>query len=274
MILFPNAKINLGLDIVSRRDDGYHDIATVFYPIPLTDVLEVVPACGSDATITCYGQCSCPPEENLVMKAYRLLADEFPEQVTPVDFYLYKHIPEGAGLGGGSSDASHALAAINEMQDLGLSQDHLRQLAAQLGADCAFFVSNEPVLATGIGNVFSPVSVSLNGKTLLLVKPDVSVSTREAYACVTPAPSPQPIPEILSHPIEDWQNGLKNDFETSVFAKHPEVGAIKQTLYSLGALYASMSGSGSSVFGIFDNDNMAEKAAEAFAGDFQCVMRL
>lgn len=276
MILFPNAKINLGLDITARRPDGYHDIATAFYPIPLTDVLELVPAQGADSTLTCYGRpVDCPVEKNLVMKAYRLLASEMPERVKPVDIYLYKHIPDGAGLGGGSSDASHTLLALNQMQNLGLNSEQLARLASKLGADCAFFVHDTPVMATGIGDVFTALpGLSLKGLALLLVKPDVSVPTREAYAQVKPAPSPRPIAEILAQPVEQWRNGLKNDFEPSVFAQHPEIGAIKQALYDGGALYASMSGSGSSVFGIFSSANVAEKAAENFGDTFHCVMTL
>lgn len=276
MLLFPNAKINLGLDITARRADGYHDIATAFYPIPLTDVLELVPAHGEQATLTCYGRpVDCPPEKNLVMKAYRLLHDEFPRDVYPVDIYLYKHIPDGAGLGGGSSDASHTLLALNAMFGLGLSREQLAQRASKLGADCAFFIFNEAVMATGIGDVFTPLpSLSLQGLTLLLVKPDVSVPTREAYAQVTPAPSPRPIPSILAQPLAQWRGELKNDFEPSVFAQHPQVGAIKQALYRAGAIYASMSGSGSSVFGIFQSDILADQAARQFPAGTHYVMQL
>ncbi|MGN0214463.1 MAG: 4-(cytidine 5'-diphospho)-2-C-methyl-D-erythritol kinase [Muribaculaceae bacterium] len=260
MIRFPNAKINLGLNIVNRRPDGYHDIETVFYPIRLEDSLEIVPAkAGETTSLHCYGRhVDCPMEKNLVTKAYRLLQSEF--GIGEVEMHLLKHIPDGAGLGGGSSDASSALILLNQMFDLGLSPDQLAQRASTLGADCAFFIYNTPVMATGIGNVFSDVEVNLNGYHLLLVKPDVYVPTAQAYSKVTPRKSEMPIPDILKMPVSEWRHHLKNDFEQSVFAQHPVLAGIKDTIYQAGALYASMSGSGSSMFGIFNDVNMAETA--------------
>lgn len=266
MIRFPNAKINLGLNIVNRRPDGYHDIETVFYPIALEDSLEIVPAAeGAATTLSCYGRhVDCPMEKNLVTKALRLLQAEF--NIGEVEMHLMKHIPDGAGLGGGSSDASSALIMLNEMFQLGLSADQLAERAARLGADCAFFIYNRPVMATGIGNIFSPVDVDLAGCHLLLVKPPVAVPTAQAYAKVVPAPSAEAIPDILKLPITEWQHHLHNDFEPSVFAQHPLLADIKQQIYSAGALYASMSGSGSSMFGIFSDANMAEAAKNQFPG--------
>ncbi len=250
MIVFPNAKINLGLNIVQRRPDGYHNIETVFYPIPLCDALEIVPSHSSHATLTCFGNdVNCPPEKNLVMKAYRLLQQQF--TLPPVDIFLYKHIPDGAGLGGGSSDAACTLNMLNQMFNLSLSREQLAASAATLGADCAFFIYNKPMMATGIGDVLSPISVDFNGLTLMLIKPPVSVPTKAAYAQVTPKPAQLPIPSILEQEPELWRDNLVNDFETSVFAQYPELASIKQSLYDAGAIYAAMSGSGSSIFGLF-----------------------
>ncbi len=273
MITFPNAKINLGLNIVERRPDGYHNLETVFYPIMgLTDVLEIVPA--TTTRLHCYGRTvDCPEEKNLVMKACRLMQRE--AGVPEVDMHLYKHIPDGAGLGGGSSDAAHAMLMLNQMFGLGIGRERLAQMAATLGADCPFFIYNKPVMATGIGDVFSPASVGLGGYTLLLVKPEVSVPTAVAYSRVSPQPSQSRLTQQLSLPVEQWQTaGVRNQFEPSVFAAYPQLADIKSELARSGALYASMSGSGSSIFGIFDNANLAEAAARNFAGSLHFVMPL
>ncbi len=273
MITFPNAKINLGLNIVERRPDGYHNLETVFYPIMgLTDVLEIVPA--TTTRLHCYGRTvDCPEEKNLVMKACRLMQRE--AGAPEVDMHLYKHIPDGAGLGGGSSDAAHAMLMLNQMFGLGIGRERLAQMAATLGADCPFFIYNKPVMATGIGDVFSPASVGLGGYTLLLVKPEVSVPTAVAYSRVSPQPSQSRLTQQLSLPVEQWQAaGVRNQFEPSVFAAYPQLAAIKSELARSGALYASMSGSGSSIFGIFDNANLAEAAARNFAGSLHFVMPL
>lgn len=273
MITFPNAKINLGLNIVERRPDGYHNLETVFYPIMgLTDVLEIVPA--TTTRLHCYGRTvDCAEEKNLVMKACRLMQRE--AGAPEVDMHLYKHIPDGAGLGGGSSDAAHAMLMLNQMFGLGIGRERLAQMAATLGADCPFFIYNKPVMATGIGDVFSPASVGLGGYTLLLVKPEVSVPTAVAYSRVSPQPSQSRLTQQLSLPVEQWQAaGVRNQFEPSVFAAYPQLAAIKSELARSGALYASMSGSGSSIFGIFDNANLAEAAARNFAGSLHFVMPL
>lgn len=264
MIKFPNAKINLGLNIVNRRSDGYHDIETVFFPIALHDAVEIVPAKGTESTLTTYGNSiDCPTEKNLVMKAYRSLEKEF--RLPPVDIYLHKNIPDGAGLGGGSSDAASALLILNEMFNLNISQQDLAVRASRLGADCAFFIYNTPMMATGIGDILQPIDVKLNEKVLLLIKPDVSVPTAEAYSKVTPKKSDYDLTGLLTSPIETWHNTLKNDFEPSVFNTHPVLAKIKAQIYDSGAIYASMSGSGSSLFGIFDNANMAENAKSVFS---------
>lgn len=261
MITFPNAKINLGLNIVNRRPDGYHDIETVFHPIQLTDSLEIVPAKGTESTLTCHGRAvDCPTEKNLVMKAYRMMEKEF--NLPPVEMHLVKHIPDGAGLGGGSSDASFCMKMLNDMFELHLTDQKLAEMAAKIGADCPFFIYNKPMMATGIGDIFSPVEVNLKGWHMLLVKPDVSVPTKAAYAQVTPAPSAKPIPEILSENIEHWQAELVNDFEKSVFVQYPSLATIKQAITDSGATYSAMSGSGSSIFGLFRSAELAEAAAE------------
>ncbi len=274
MISFPNAKINLGLNIVERRPDGYHNIETVFYPIPLTDVLEIVPAAdGTDTTLTCYGNpVDCPPEKNLVMKAYRLMQEKY--HVPAVSIDLYKHIPDGAGLGGGSSDAAHTLVMLNKLFELGLSDEELAGMAVQLGADCAFFIYNRPMVATGIGDVLSAVDVNLQGMTLLLVKPAVGVDTKTAYSRVTPQAPLVPLTEIISRPLPSWDGLLVNDFEPSVFAALPQLWLIKAQILDAGAQYAAMSGSGSTIFGIFDNDKLAEQAADTFADCATFVLRL
>lgn len=264
MIKFPNAKINLGLNIVAKRADGYHDISTAFYPIGLTDVLEIVPARSGSSSLTVYGRAiDCPSEKNLVMKAYRSLQSEF--HLPPVEIYLHKNIPDGAGLGGGSSDASFTLIILNEIFSLNLSQQQLASRAKCLGADCPFFIYDTPMIASGIGDVLSSVNLSLNGYTLLLVKPDVYVSTAEAYSLVSPCVPLTDIAQALAAPVASWTATLHNDFEASVFPSHPILAQIKQSLISCGAVYAAMSGSGSSLFGIFESANMAEKAKTEIA---------
>jgi len=253
MITFPNAKVNLGLNIVERRPDGYHNIQTVFYPIPLTDILEIVPAHDGEATtLTCYGNTvDCPPQENLVMRAYRLLSQQ--HDLPAVAMHLYKHIPDGAGLGGGSSDAAHTLMMLNSMFGLGHTDEQLATMAATLGADCAFFIYNRPMLATGIGDVLQPIDVNLKGKTMLLVKPQESVDTRTAYSRVTPHQPDNDLLQTISLPVQAWDGLLCNDFEPSVFAALPQLWLIKALLLDAGAHYAAMSGSGSTIFGIHDN---------------------
>jgi 4-diphosphocytidyl-2-C-methyl-D-erythritol kinase len=253
MICFPNAKINLGLNIISGRGDGYHNIETVFYPVALTDALEIVPARGEKGV---FRQTGIPvdgnPEDNLVMKACKLLASFC--QLPEIDIHLLKKIPFGAGLGGGSSDAAFMLKLLNDYARLGLSGDELERLAGQLGADCAFFIRNKPVFASGIGNVFEDVEISLNDYRLVLIKPGIHVSTKEAYSMVRPATPAYSIKDIILSPVETWKDRLVNDFEESVFQQHPAIRDVKTQLYDKGAIYASMSGSGSCVFGIFKGE--------------------
>lgn len=252
MITFPNAKINLGLRITERRPDGYHNLETIFYPIHLEDALEVVPLKDNkqeyDLKIT-GTPIDGTPEDNLVVRAYRLLKQDF--DLPPIHIYMYKHIPLGAGLGGGSSDAAFMIKLLNEKFALGMTTGQMEAYASRLGADCAFFIQDRPVLATGIGNEFTPIDLSLKGMYIVLVKPSVSVSTRKAYAGVTPQRPDVPLTTLIRRPIEEWRDCIANDFEPSVFRAYPEIAAIKDKLYDMGAVYASMSGSGSTVYGIF-----------------------
>ena len=255
MVVFPCAKINLGLNIVARRPDGYHDIETVFYPIPLHDNLEVISA--PNATQPCLLhetglQLDGSPDNNLVVKVYRQLREDYP-QIPPVEVWLHKRIPSGAGLGGGSSDAAFMMRLLNEEYELGMDDDDVEFRLSRIGADCPFFYHARPAYATGIGDELTPIDFELSGWNLVLVKPRVHVSTREAYALVTPRASSESLLLSLSRPVETWRDTIKNDFELSVFQRYPEISAIKQTLYDMGAEYASMSGSGSSVFGLFRN---------------------
>lgn len=268
MIIYPNAKINIGLNVVERRSDGYHNIETVFYPINLQDALEIksMPNTKDDSyKFKIAGTLlDGSPDDNLVVRAYNLLKKDF--NLPPVNMYLYKHIPTGAGLGGGSSDAAYTIRTLNEIFALHLEISEMEKYAAQIGADCAFFIQNKPVYATGIGNVFSDVELPIRGKTILLVKPDIFVSTSDAYSHIVPHRPEVPLNELVRMPIEEWKDRVVNDFEDSVFPKFPEIAAIKDKLYDMGAVYASMSGSGSAVYGIFDEPQ--ENVYEAFSGCF------
>lgn len=252
MVSFPHAKINLGLNIIRKRADGYHDLETCFYPVGWTDILEIIPSPAfhfSSSGLPVDGN----PGDNLCVRAYQALKKDF--NLPPVHIHLHKIVPMGAGLGGGSSDAAFTLRQLNETFGLGLSTLSLEEYAARLGSDCAFFISDSPRFGSGKGEVLSPVSISLKGKYIVLVKPDVHVSTAEAYAGVSPSARGLAIESILEHkPIGEWKSVLKNDFEDSVFKKYPEIAQVKHALYVHGATYASMSGSGSCVFGIFEKE--------------------
>ena len=267
MITFPHAKINIGLQVTERRPDGYHNLDTVFYPIPLHDALEVIEA--KDAEYDCKLHLSGvdiagDPDSNLVVRAYRLLASDSP--LPPVDIHLHKHIPTGAGLGGGSADASFMLRLLNEMFTLNISTEKLEAYAAQLGADCPFFITGTPVYATGIGNEFHPISLDLSGFYLVVVKPDVFVSTKEAYSMIHPEKPEVTLDKKIIAPINEWHSTISNDFEKGIFALHPELQEIKNKLYQLGAQYAAMSGSGSALFGLFTTP--IENIEEHFVGCF------
>lgn len=269
-LLLPPCKINIGLNVVARRADGYHDLETVFYPVPLRDNLEfkisdddTAPYTLATGGVPVAGDAS----DNLVVKVYMSLKKEF--DLPPLDIYLYKHIPMGAGLGGGSSDAAMMMTGLNETFELGMSEAEMEQRMASFGADCAFFVKCRPAYATGIGDRLQPISLSLKDKHIVLVKPDVFVSTKEAYAQVVPKPADYPLIDAIAQPVTEWRRLVVNDFEASVFPNHPELAAIKQTLYDMGAQYAAMSGSGSTIFGLFDRP--VPEAAEVFDKHFVFV---
>lgn len=263
MVTFPNAKINIGLDIVSRRADGYHNIESVMIPVPWRDVLEIVPSKAEESTLTITGrEVNCPTEKNLVMKAYRAMEQEF--DLPAVNVYLHKVIPDGAGLGGGSADAAFTITALNELFKLNLSDEKMASIAQRIGADCPFFIYNTPMLATGIGTDFKKVDVDLSGYKVLIVKPAVSVPTAQAYAGVTPSQPQRHIGELIKMPVNRWQNAIKNDFEHSIFPLHPIVETIKGKIIEMGAEYASMSGSGSAVYGLFKADKLSEDAIPTF----------
>lgn len=275
MLTFPNAKINLGLNITEKRPDGYHNLETVFYPIPLEDALEITElqsAPGEKFRLHQAGlEIAGEADSNLVVRAYKLLDEQF--HLPPTDIHLFKHIPSGAGLGGGSADAAFMLKLLNEQFGLALTDDALEEYAARLGADCAFFIKNRPVYAEGIGNLFSPITLSLKGYRLWLVKPDIFVSTRDAFARIKPRRPQASLREMVKLPVEEWKACMVNDFEESVFPQFPAIGEIKEEMYRQGAVYASMSGSGSSVYGLFKAD--AEVPEVDFGeGTFQHRMTL
>jgi len=247
MISFPNAKINLGLHVLNKREDGFHDIETIFYPIPMHDSLEILPMSG-EVSIKQYGP-PLPGGENLCIQAFDLLKEDY--NLPAVDIHLLKHIPAGAGLGGGSSDAAHTLILLNDLFELGVSSDQLESMAAKLGSDCAFFIRNRPLFASGRGEVFNEISLDLSGYRVEVIRPDIHISTPEAYGMITPEENRPSLREIIQKPIMEWKDHLVNDFEKPIFEKYPEIRELKESFYDQGALYASMSGSGSAVYGIF-----------------------
>ena len=301
MITFPNSKINIGLNVISKRPDGYHDIETVFYPVLLQDALEItlmrpldpaqirkriesgllvqpddvfmpyrlrhrkeeIPCCSLEMT---GNEFPFNAADNLVVKAYLMLQQDF--ELPSIDIKLHKHIPSGAGLGGGSSDCAFMITLLNRRFNLRMRDSMMERYAARLGSDCAFFIYNTPQLASGRGDILNPISLSLKGYTILLVKPDVSVSTAEAYSSLTPRQPDMPLAEAIERPVEEWKDYVHNDFETTVFLKYPILADIKAKLYSMGAVYASMSGSGSTIYGLFKNP--LDNPQELFPGMFTC----
>ena len=254
MIQFPNAKINLGLNVVSKRSDGYHNLETVFYPLPIYDSLEVVQSKGLDGDfefsasgINIDGDAEC----NLIIRALKLLSSE--HQIPFLKVHLHKVIPMGGGLGGGSSDGAFMLKLLNEMFDMSLSDEQLIKYAVKLGADCPFFIKNRPAYATGIGEILEPIELSLAGVYLVLLNPNIHVSTKLAFSKILPMKSVTCVKEIVFNPRYEWKDMLINDFELSVFSAFPIINEIKKSLYSHGAFYSSMSGSGASVYALFES---------------------
>ena len=263
MITHPIAKINLGLNVVERRPDGYHNLETVFYPVPICDELEVEISSlpftvyglqGKDCELTLEGiQIEGDVQKNLVVRAYQLLKQDFPDMPC-VSARLKKGIPTQAGMGGGSSDGAYMLTMLNELCNLGLTKEQLQGYAARLGADCAFFIDPQPQYAEGIGERLTPITTHpspLTNYYIGIVRPDVPVSTKEAYSLITPKRPLQNCRDIVMQPVETWRDILINDFEEGIFRLHPELGEVKARLYELGAVYAAMSGSGSAIFGLF-----------------------
>lgn len=271
MILKANCKINIGLDILAKRPDGFHEVQTVMYPVSgLYDTLHITPNGSGRSRLTVKGLAiDCPEEDNICLKACRIMRERF--ETEGVDILLEKRVPFGAGLGGGSSDATAVLLAHNELFSLGLSAEQLEVIAAELGSDTSFFVRNIPRLCTGRGEILSPTDVNLDGMTLVVVKPDDFVSTREAYAGVVPAKPLHALADSVRRPVGEWTGVVKNDFEPHIFKAHPRIGELKSALLSQGALYAAMSGSGSAVFGIFDGE---ASFTPPFEGLFVHVQRL
>lgn len=276
MITFPIAKINLGLNVVERRPDGYHNLETVFYPVPLCDALEVT---AMDGQFPSAADCDLKvtniaiegdERRNLVVRAYDLLKAEF-AALPRVHAHLYKAIPTQAGMGGGSSDGAAMMTLLNRAYGLGLTEEQMVERVARLGADCPFFIGGRAAYAEGIGERLTPIDLSLKGLYIAVVRPDIPVPTKEAFALIKPERPQKNCRTIVSQPIETWRDELVNDFERSVFALHPEIAAIKERLYELGAVYAAMSGSGSAVFGLFRHEISLEGV---FEGMFRRVLRL
>ena len=251
MITYPIAKVNLGLQITEKRPDGFHNIETVFYPVPVQDALEVVEADDFKITITGI-DLNEDPERNLVVQAYRLFKEAF--ELPPVHIHLHKNIPVGAGLGGGSADASYMLLLLNELFQLKISEEELLKYALQLGSDCPFFIRPRPVFASGRGEIMQDLPLNLSGHCLIIIKPPIHISTAEAYRNILPSKSRISLKALSRFSVSKWQGNIQNQFERSVFIKYPEVGEIKQKLYDLGASFALMSGTGSAVYGLFRSE--------------------
>jgi 4-diphosphocytidyl-2-C-methyl-D-erythritol kinase len=256
MIVFPNCKINLGLHILRKRPDGFHDLETVFYPVALQDALEIIqnPSAVPEIQLTTSGiQIDSTPEQNICFKAYHLLKKDFPH-LPAIKMHLHKVIPSGAGLGGGSSDGAFTLALLNKKFNLGLKEEQLIDYALQLGSDCPFFIKNKPCFAISRGEKLEEIELDLSRYKIVLVNPGIHINTGWAFSKITPSDQRISLKEVIQKPIEQWKDFLSNDFEEIVFAEHPQVKEIKNKLYKEGATYASMSGSGSTVYGLFEKE--------------------
>ncbi len=263
MLFFPNCKINLGLHILNKREDGFHNIETVFYPLNIKDALEVIPHSGEQLQFTQTGLTVAGSEaDNICVKAYHLLKKDFP-QLPAVQMHLHKIIPMGAGLGGGSADGAFTLQLLNTKFHLNLSKEQLIDYALQLGSDCPFFIANKPCYATSRGEILQPVILDLSAYKIAVVNPGIHINTGWAFSQLTPATSLKSIQQIITQPIQSWKDELLNDFEIPVFKAHPEIKAIKESLYSSGAVYAAMSGSGSTVFGIFKSPTSLQQFTQS-----------
>ncbi len=255
MIIFPNCKINLGLSVVSKRDDGYHNIETIFYPIPFYDILEVITdnqTPNQDVQLSISGKIIQGEEEkNLCIKAYRLLKKDF-QHIPAISIHLHKNIPMGAGLGGGSSDGAYMIRLLNEKFNLALDSFQMKSYALQLGSDCPFFIDNNPAFAEGRGEILHQVDIDLSGYGIVLINPGIHVSTADAFRNISASKPVHPYSAVTNTPLNQWRNILFNDFEKTIFDLHPAIREIKEKLYTNGAIYASMTGTGSTVYGIFE----------------------
>jgi 4-diphosphocytidyl-2-C-methyl-D-erythritol kinase len=250
MVIFPNCKINLGLNIIRKREDGFHDLETVFYPLPIVDVLEIISNDEKDIQFFNTGIPTGQHEYNLCLKAYHLVKKDY-SKLPSIKMHLHKVIPMGAGLGGGSADAVFTLLLLNKKYNLEIPDEKLFEYALSLGSDCPFFLVNKPSLARGRGEISTPIPISLAGYKMLVVNPGIHINTKEIFKEIVPGIPTKKISEIISQPVETWKDELKNDFEKIVFPEHKEISDIKDQMYSNGAIYASMTGTGSTVFGIF-----------------------
>ena len=260
MVLFPNCKINIGLQVVNKRADGFHNIETIFYPVDLKDAVEIIEHKENNNPVD-YSQTGSPipgnTNDNLCVKAFHLLKKDFP-QLPNIKMHLHKVIPMGAGLGGGSSNAAFVLKLLNKKFSLNLTTEQLISYALRLGSDCPFFILNKPCYATGRGEMLEEISLDLSAYRILLVNPGIHINTGWAFTNIKPAPAAVNLKELVNMPIQSWQQHIKNDFEKAVFEAEPAIGEIKSELLANGALYAAMSGSGSTVFGIFNKETTAD----------------
>lgn len=263
MLTFPNAKINLGLYITGKRTDGFHNLESIFYPVPFKDVLEIIPAPETRLHLSGI-PVDAPSEKNLVWKAYELLQQYCGGKLPRLDIFLHKAIPAGAGLGGGSADAAFMLRLLNDYAALGATREELSALAAQLGSDCPFFIYNQPMLGKGRGDLLTPVHLDLSGYSIQIVLPGIHISTAQAFSGIAPQPANMDWEQLCQTPVPDWKDILRNDFETTVFRQQPRLAHIKQQLYEGGAYYAAMSGTGSAVYGIFKKGEKAKLNLDYF----------
>jgi 4-diphosphocytidyl-2-C-methyl-D-erythritol kinase len=256
VLIFPDCKINLGLHVLNKRNDGFHNLETVFYPVPLYDGLEMVrlpDAAGKDLIFSISGNSlEVPADDNICSKAFRLLKRDF-DQVTGIKMHLHKQIPGGAGLGGGSADGAYTLLLMNKIFNLGLSNEKLLAYALELGSDCPFFIVNKPAFATGRGEHMDILPLDLSPYKLILINPGIHISTAWAFSKITPSSARPSLKELINSPVRKWKDNLYNDFEFPVFNEYPQIKSIKELLYNKGAVYASLSGSGSTVYGLFEN---------------------
>ena len=252
MLVFPNSKINIGLNVIKKRVDGFHDLETIFYPLDLTDMLEFIETEDQTEFSQTGLFIDSPQESNLIIKAYNLIHAKY--NLPSIKIHLHKIIPMGAGLGGGSADAAYMLKSLNDYFDLKIGINDLESYAQELGSDCPFFIQNKPVFAQATGNIFTEDKLELKKYFIAIIKPDIHVSTKKAFTDILPAKPKTSLNELIKEPIKEWKNLIINDFEKTVFNLYPEIKSIKDTLYNSGAIYAQMTGSGASVFGIFVNE--------------------